>query len=649
MWLIARLAAGMACALMAAGGPAEARRVALVIGNSAYAHAEPLPNPGNDADAVAAALRRMRFDNITLHRDLSADGMRRALGAFAAEATGAEIAIVFYAGHGIEVDGQNYLIPSDARLARASVVELEAIPLSAVTASIAGAQKLRLVILDACRNNPFRSKMAAAETGTRRRSIGRGLARIEPGDNELIAFAAAGGTEAEDGVGRNSPFTNALLKSLETPGLEVRVLFGAVRDDVLTATGRGQTPHVYGTLGREAIYLVPPAAADVTAAHKSAEAEIARRVAAEKARLEAEMAARLEAERKRLAAGSPTAAAPVAPKPEPPPAKSPVTRAGTMIHAFAGHSDMVLSLALSPDGSTIYSAGHDGKLHAWAAGFNRSSPEWSTDAHDGPVNGVAVVGNGSALVTAGGDRLLKLWTARSGKLMRSVTGHESMVTAVAAPVNGSVIISGGYDGTIRLWDDRLHGQLATIAAHSEPLTSLVMLPDSKGFISASRDKSIKLWSLTVKPDGTAAAEQVWALEGAHDDGVASVAVSPDGEIIASGSWDHSIRLWQRESGTMLREVKGHEGDVYALAFTPDGRTLLSASYDGTIRTWRVDDGTQISSYKAHERFATAVRVWPDGTLFASGGCDVGGEGSACSKGLVKYWALTDIEPKRKSK
>lgn len=246
------------CLLLA--GPADARRAALVIGNSVYEHAGRLANPTNDAAAVAAAFRRLQFEHVTHLDNLGADKLRRALSDFSAQAANADIAVVYFAGHGIEVDGQNYLIPVDARLASAAVVEIETIPLATVTSVIASASRLRLVILDSCRNNPFRARMISGTSG-RSRSIGRGLARVEPSENELIAFAAAGGTEADDGSGQHSPFTEALLKSLEMPGLEVRLLFGAVRDDVVEATRRRQTPHVYGTLGRQQLYLAAPAAA----------------------------------------------------------------------------------------------------------------------------------------------------------------------------------------------------------------------------------------------------------------------------------------------------------------------------------------------------------------------------------------------------
>lgn len=221
--------------------------MALVIGNSAY-KVGPLANPGNDAQAIAAALQRLGFE-VVLRNDLGYTGMIQALRAFAPKATGADIAVVYFAGHGTEHGGRNFLLPIDAVLARASDLDVEAIPLDTVLSQIGGASRLRLVILDACRNSIF--PLAGAK-----RSATRGLARVEPEDNTLVAFAAKEGTLADDGEGsRNSPFTAALLKHVAIPDLDVRLMLGKVRDDVLRATDRQQQPHVYGTLGGEAIYL----------------------------------------------------------------------------------------------------------------------------------------------------------------------------------------------------------------------------------------------------------------------------------------------------------------------------------------------------------------------------------------------------------
>jgi hypothetical protein len=231
------------------------KRVALVLGNSAYQNVAPLPNPVNDGATIAATLKAAGFDIVDSRHDLAALETRRALRDFADRARDADIAVVYYAGHGIEVDGTNYLIPVDAKLERDTDVYDEAFSLDRILLAVEPAKQLRLVILDACRDNPFAKTMKKTLVS---RSIGRGLAKVEPtSPNTLIAYSAKAGSTALDGDAKNSPFTIALAKHLTTPGLDVRRAFGFVRDDVLKDTGNRQEPFVYGSLGGDDMPLVP--------------------------------------------------------------------------------------------------------------------------------------------------------------------------------------------------------------------------------------------------------------------------------------------------------------------------------------------------------------------------------------------------------
>jgi hypothetical protein len=244
-----------------------AKRVALVLGNSAYQNVAALPNPVNDGAVIAATLRDAGFDVVDSRHDLTASETRRALRDFADRAGDADIAVVYYAGHGIEVDGANFLIPVDARLERDTDVFDEALSLDRVLLAIEPAKQLRLVILDACRDNPFAKTMKRTVAA---RAIGRGLAKIEPASpNTLIAYSAKAGSTALDGDASNSPFTLALAKHLTTPGLDVRRALGFVRDDVLKRTANQQEPFVYGSLGGDDLPLVPVKAAPSTSAPNS--------------------------------------------------------------------------------------------------------------------------------------------------------------------------------------------------------------------------------------------------------------------------------------------------------------------------------------------------------------------------------------------
>ena len=227
------------------------QRVALVIGNAKYAHAPALANPLNDASDIGAALGRLDI-KVTRLDNASYFDMIQGLRAFTRAASTAEVALVFYAGHGIEVDKRNFLIPVDARLQSDREVEFETVSLDLVSRAVEGASGLGLVILDACRDNPF---AAAMKRSGAKRSIGRGLARVEPSGETLVAYAAKGGSVAADGRGRNSPYTTALLAHVEEPGLEVGLMFRKVRDAVLKKTNGQQEPFVYGSLSSKGFYF----------------------------------------------------------------------------------------------------------------------------------------------------------------------------------------------------------------------------------------------------------------------------------------------------------------------------------------------------------------------------------------------------------
>ena len=250
-----------ALAFLAAGeNPALAeKRVALVIGNSAYQNVVPLVNPSNDAKAIAATLTKAGFDSVDERLNLSGIETKRALREFGAKVRDADVAVIYYAGHGIELDGTNYLIPVDAKLEVDTDVMDEAFPLDRFIVAADPAKQLRLVILDACRDNPFNKTMKRT-IGSR--AISRGLAKVEPTNpNTLIAFAAKAGSTASDGEGKNSPFATALMSYLPQPGLDLRKAFGFVRDDVLKVTNNKQEPFVYGSLGGNDVALVPAVAA----------------------------------------------------------------------------------------------------------------------------------------------------------------------------------------------------------------------------------------------------------------------------------------------------------------------------------------------------------------------------------------------------
>ncbi len=247
---------------------AKEKRVALVIGNSDYENVANLSNPVNDAQDIAAALKRLDFE-VTVGTNLDYRDMRLALRDFADASLTADKVMIYYAGHGIEIENNNYLIPINAELRSDLDVDFEAIRLDTVVNSIAQSPGLKIVLVDACRNNPFVTDMIRTSAT---RSVGQGLARIDPG-GVLVGYSARGGTLALDGDGRNSPYASALLTHLEEPGLEIGKMFRKVRDRVFEATEGYQEPFTYGSLPGSDLFLKAPLPPDPI--RQVSEAEIA--------------------------------------------------------------------------------------------------------------------------------------------------------------------------------------------------------------------------------------------------------------------------------------------------------------------------------------------------------------------------------------
>ncbi|MEM7776352.1 MAG: SUMF1/EgtB/PvdO family nonheme iron enzyme [Pseudomonadota bacterium] len=250
------------------------KRVALVIGNGKYDHGRPLSNPHNDAAAIAAMFARLGFalhggGGNGWHADLGLIEMRRVFADFSIKADGADMAAVYFAGHGMEINGENYLLPKDCELEHVRRVAAETVSLTEVMRDVEAAVRLPLVILDACRVNEFAGRMRGLDQ-TRSALRAGGMKDIEPSIGDvLVAYAARHGAPALDGLAddvasANSPYAQALLDHLETPDVDVRRLFDRVRDTVRSRTHMRQIPHYYASLGAGDILLMQSAAQEVT-------------------------------------------------------------------------------------------------------------------------------------------------------------------------------------------------------------------------------------------------------------------------------------------------------------------------------------------------------------------------------------------------
>jgi TPR repeat protein len=247
----------IAVALLLAGPAVASDRVALVIGMSAYQNVGTLENTANDARLIADTLTDIGFE-VTLMTDVGSQDLRGAMDRFAFRAETSDLALIYYAGHGIEVRGENYLLPVDVAIASYGDVLRQSVSLDDFLATVDRARVMRIVILDSCRDNPFGDALDVADGAAAGASQVRGLAPPSPDRGTLVAFAARDGQVALDGLAGNSPFAVALADKMRIPGLEISLMFRQVRDAVLQATLNQQEPNTYGSLSGVPFYLAGP-------------------------------------------------------------------------------------------------------------------------------------------------------------------------------------------------------------------------------------------------------------------------------------------------------------------------------------------------------------------------------------------------------
>ncbi|MGD9862268.1 MAG: caspase family protein [Pseudodonghicola sp.] len=253
-----------ALSLTATMAPAAGDRVALILGLGAYRTIPTLDNTRNDAADMARTLEGIGFD-VTLSLDTTGAQMRQLLDDFAFRSETADLALIYFAGHGVEVQGENFMIPVDADVASNRDVQRQSVSLKQMLAAVEHARKMRIVILDSCRDNPLGDAISPTQTAQSQTQTdettrgGGGLAPADPDRGTMVAFAARDGQVALDGRGRNSPFAHALMTKMVQPGLEISLMFRQVRDMVLRETGNLQEPHTYGSLTGVPFYLAGPA------------------------------------------------------------------------------------------------------------------------------------------------------------------------------------------------------------------------------------------------------------------------------------------------------------------------------------------------------------------------------------------------------
>ena len=272
-WIIRSVVIAALLVLAPAGAQAE-KRVALVIGNSAYRNAPALPNPRNDAAAIADALQKLGF-SVQSGFDLDRAATEQMLRTFGDTLGDADVALFYYAGHGLQVDTKNYIVPVDARLASENDLPFEAVDLTLVLSLMERRPRINLVLLDACRDNPLAQNLARSMGASRSTAVSRGLAIAESGIGTLLVYATQPGNVALDGNGAHSPFTQGLLDYIATPDIEVRQMLTRVRAEVLQATGGKQVPWDHSSLTGDFFFVPRGAAVEAQPQAPAADRELA--------------------------------------------------------------------------------------------------------------------------------------------------------------------------------------------------------------------------------------------------------------------------------------------------------------------------------------------------------------------------------------
>jgi uncharacterized protein with WD repeat/nitrous oxidase accessory protein NosD len=290
--------------------------------------------------------------------------------------------------------------------------------------------------------------------------------------------------------------------------------------------------------------------------------------------------------------------------------------------SLTGHTDVVRSVAFSPDGQLLASGSADYTIKLWEVATG--SLVRTLSGHTSWVISVAFSPDGRLLASGSDDYTIKLWEVATGSLVRTLSGHTSWVYSVAFSPDGRLLASGSNDKTIKLWDVATGSLVRTLSGHTNYVNSVAFSPDGQLLASGSADYTIKLWEV-------ASGSEVRTLSG-HTSWVISVAFSPDGRLLASGSGDNTIKLWDVATGSLVRTLSGHTNYVNSVAFSPDGRLLASGSDDKTIKLWEVASGREVRTLSGHTNYVRSVAFSPDGKLLASGSNDK----------TIKLWDISDL-------
>ena len=305
---------------------------------------------------------------------------------------------------------------------------------------------------------------------------------------------------------------------------------------------------------------------------------------------------------------------------------------------FPGHTRWVFSVTFSPDGQILASSSDDRTVKLWDVHTGQCLRTF--EGHTSWVWSVAFSPQGKTLASSSDDRTVKLWDIQTGQCLKTLQGHSSLVRSVSFSLDGQTLASGSNDCTVKLWDVSTGQLLETLEGHTLWVQSIAFSPNGEILASGSDDCTVRLWDVSTS-------QPLLTLQG-HAHLVQCIAFSPDGQTLATSSHDQTVKLWDTSTGRCLKTLQGHTSQVWSVAFSPNGKSLASGSDDRTVKLWDVYTGQCLRTVWGYTNRVRSVTFSPDGRTLASGGGDYtvrlwDVSSSQCLKTLQGLWGRMYIE------
>jgi len=621
------------------------KRVALVIANAEYLHTKTLKNPANDAELIVGKLQGLGFQ-VQIEKNLDARGFSRAIQTFSSTLSKDTDALFYYAGHGLQFNGENYLVGIDAKLENEATLQFETFRLNTVISLMEAKAGTTLIFWDGCRNNPLADGLlllGRSVSISESSPAVRGAAPIPPrrGDT-LVVFSAEPGKFALDGQGNFSPFAEALANHIGTPDLEIETMLKRVTADVQETTKSYQSPQRLSQLTKEFyFYRQENARAAYEEELETLRAKVAQleQPAPEKhfAILSSDQTiAQQTSPLTRSAATAPSPNVPVisagAQDVPPVPASEPNgAPSDVVVTVNMGQSTIIRRLRISPDGKLLAIGGDDGIIRI--VNLDTFEVIRAINAHVGRISDLDFAPDSRTLLSAGRDGFVRFWDAQTGQRAKEELRVENTVP-YSARLNPSFpnrfVLMGDKEGRLIVWDlirnrrvvlnERFHngpvlsvayqprgkgtylsaggdgllkvrlpeGQRYTVHAHNGAIFAAGYNSRGTLIYSAGTDRKIKIWD----PNKLDREYPEAVFEG-HLKYIIAATISPDDRVLASGGGDKAINLWDLASRKLIARLVGHTSDIEALAVTPNSRFIISASEDKSVRIWSIDDRKEL--------------------------------------------------------